>query len=79
MCDNDTAKGQRTVTYQELFNQALTRMRYATSAALIDNQPLMRTLVKIMYDFSDALKDNNLLSERTNDNAIQTNNKNYHR
>ena len=62
------------MTYQELFNQALTKMRYATSAALIDNQPLMRTLVKIMYDFSDALQENNLLKEkRNNDNGMDKN------
>lgn len=80
MCYDETAKGQRTMdTYQELFNETLRKMRYATSGALIDNEPLMRSLVKIMYDFSDDLKDNNLLSERTNDNAIQTNDKNNHR
>lgn len=62
------------MTYQELFNQALTKMRYATSAALIDNQPLMRTLVKIMYDFSDGLQENNLLTEkRNNDNGMDKN------
>ena len=55
------------MTYQELFNQALSKMRYATSAALIDNQPLMRTLVKIMYDFSDGLQENNLLTQKRND------------
>ena len=80
MCENEVAKGQRTViTYQELFNKTLSKMRYATSGALIDNEPLMKALVKIMYDFSDSLKENNLLSERTNDNAIQTNYKNNHR
>lgn len=62
------------MTYQELFNQALTKMRYATSAALIDSQPLMRTLVKIMYDFSDGLQENNLLTEkRKNDNGMDKN------
>lgn len=55
-------------TYQKLFNETLRKMRYATSGALINNEPLMKTLVKIMYDFSDALKENGLLNERTNDN-----------
>ena len=60
-------KGQRTMTYQELFNQTLSKMRYATSGALVDNEPLMRALVKIMYDFSDDLKRNKIIIERTND------------
>ena len=54
------------MTYQQIFNQALTKIRYATSGALIDNEPLMKAIVKIMYDFSDELKENNII--RTNDN-----------
>ena len=61
-------KGQKMMTYQELFNKTLTKMRYATSGAVLDNEPLMRTLVKIMYDFSDDLKKNKIIVERTNDN-----------
>ena len=59
--------------YQKLFNETLTKMRYATSGVLLDNEPLMRSLVKIMYDFSDLLKMKGLIKERTNDNG--TNNK----
>lgn len=55
--------------YQELFNQTLSKMRYATSGALANNEPLMKTLVKIMYDFSDELKRNKIIVERTNDNG----------
>lgn len=55
------------MTYQELFNKTLSKMRYATAGALIDNEPLMKALVKIMYDFSDGLKDNGIINERTND------------
>lgn len=55
------------MTYQELFNNTLTKMRYATSGALKNNEPLMKALVKIMYDFSDDLKENGLINERTND------------
>jgi hypothetical protein len=58
------------MTYQELFNQTLTKMRYATSGALVNNEPLMRALVKIMYDFSDDLKRNNIIMERTNDDGL---------
>ena len=52
--------------YQSIFNKALTRIRYATSGALLDNEPLMRAIVKILYDFSDELKANNII--RTEDN-----------
>lgn len=55
--------------YQKLFNETLTKMRYATSGVLLDNEPLMRSLVKIMYDFSDLLKKKGLIKERTNDNG----------
>lgn len=62
------------MTYQEIFNKALTRMRYATSGALLDNEPLMKALAKIMFDFSDDLKFNNLIKEGTEDNANQKQN-----
>jgi hypothetical protein len=50
-----------TKSYQECFNNALSKMRIATGAILMDNEPLMRTLVKIMYDFSDDLKYNGII------------------
>ena len=56
------------MTYQELFNRTLTRIRYATSGALLDNEPLMKAIVKIMYDFSDDLKDNNLILDKGQEN-----------
>jgi len=65
------------MTYQELFNQTLSKMRYATSGALVDNEPLMRALVKIMYDFSDDLKRNKIIIERTNDNGMDKNTNNF--
>lgn len=55
-----------TKTYQECFNTALSKMRIATGAILMDNEPLMRTLCKIMYDFSDDLKYNELIKDTTN-------------
>ena len=70
MCNDKITKGQRKMTYQELFNQTLTKMRYATSGALVNNDPLMKALVKIMYDFSDDLKRNNIIMERTNDDGL---------
>lgn len=65
--------------YQKLFNSTLTKIRYAVSGAVMDSEPLMRTIVKIMYNFSDDLKKNKIITERTNDNAIQTNTKNNNR
>lgn len=55
-----------TKTYQECFNTALSKMRIATGAILMDNEPLMRTLCKIMYDFSDDLKYNEIIKDTTN-------------
>lgn len=57
-----------TNNYQECFNKALSKIRLATGAVLMDNEPLMRTLVKIMYDFSDELKENNLIKDEDNTN-----------
>jgi hypothetical protein len=46
-------------TYQDLFNQTLSKIRMVTNAT--GNKPLGDALVKIMFDFSDALKDKDLL------------------
>lgn len=69
-------KDRGKMTYQELFNRTLTKIRYATSGALLDNEPLMKAIVKIMYDFSDDLKDNNLILDKgqKNDKSSQTGN-----
>lgn len=69
-------KDRGNMTYQELFNRTLTKIRYATSGALLDNEPLMKAIVKIMYDFSDDLKDNNLILDKgqKNDKSSQTSN-----
>lgn len=60
-----------TKSYQQCFNEALSKMRIATSAIIMDNEPLMRTLVKIMYDFSDDLKFNNLVKDKDEDGRKQ--------
>lgn len=52
--------------YQKSFNNALYKMRIAVSARIMDSEPLMRTLCKIMYDFSDELKDNGVIQEDKN-------------
>ena len=65
------------MTYQKIFNETLSKMRLITGAVLPDNEPIMRSLVKVMYDFSDALKANNLLKGQ--DDAIQEQPKNHNR
>ena len=63
-----------TKSYQECFNNALSKMRIATSAILMNNEPLMRTLVKIMYDFSDDLKYNDIIrKDKVQDNEYKKN------
>ena len=44
---------------QKAFNTALYKMRFATSSVLMDSEPLMRTLCKIWYDFSDEIRGKN--------------------
>jgi len=45
--------------YQKAFNNALYKMRIATNSVLMDSEPLMRTLCKIWYDFSDEIRGKN--------------------
>ena len=45
--------------YQEAFNKALYKMRIATNSVIMDSEPLMRTLCKIWYDFSDEIRGKN--------------------
>lgn len=45
--------------YQKAFNNALYKMRIATNSVLMDSEPLMRTLCKIWYDFSDEIRSKN--------------------
>lgn len=50
--------------YQEIFNQTLTKIRYAVSGAVENDSPLMRTIVKVMYDFTDDLIENGIIEDR---------------
>lgn len=63
--------------YQEIFNDTLKRMKMVMEVT--GNERLMRSLVKIMFDFSDNMKRNNLLKEEEPSNAIQGKYKNNHR
>ena len=49
---------------RNIFNSALSKMRIATSAVVENNEPLMKTLVKIMYDFSDELRREELIKDK---------------
>lgn len=55
--------------YQTLFNTTLKKIRLAASGALECPEPLMKTIVKIMYDFSDDLKRNGLIFDSTPKNS----------
>lgn len=55
--------------YQDLFNETLTKLRLVLSAT--DNENLMRAVAKIMFDFSDSLKDNDLITDKEKQNGGQ--------
>lgn len=54
--------------YQKIFNETLSKLRLVVSAT--GNENLMRAIVKIMFDFSDSLKDNNLLTDEEKENGL---------
>lgn len=51
-------------TYQEIFNETLTRIRYSVEGAVRDDSPLMRAIVKAMYNFTDQLIENEIIESR---------------
>ena len=62
------------MTYQEIFNNHLKKIRLITN--VLDNRSLGDTIVKLMFDFSDDLKENSLiLEDKDNDKE----GKNYNR
>jgi len=50
------------MNYQEIFNEHLKKIRLVCNAT--GNEPLANTVIKLMFDFSDELKDNNLLKDK---------------
>jgi hypothetical protein len=58
------------MTYQDLFNQMLTKIRIATNAT--GNKPLGDTIVKILFDFSDDMKSHNLIIGDTDNDRKKT-------
>ena len=61
--------------YQKLFNETLSKLRLILIAT--GNQDLMKATVKVMFDFSDALKENNLIKDEEQ-NAKSSNKENNH-
>lgn len=65
--------------YQNLFNETLSKLRLVLVAT--GNQDLMKAVAKVMFDFSDSLKENNLIKDKelkqcnteTSQNQLQTN------
>ena len=58
--------------YQDIFNNHMKQIRMVCNAT--GNKPLGDTLVKLMFDFSDNLKNNNLLNgDADNDNQPKNN------
>lgn len=52
--------------YQKLFNEMLNKLRLVLIAT--GNQDLMKAAVKVMFDFSDDLKENGLIKDKEQDN-----------
>ncbi len=50
--------------YQDIFNETLTRIRYSVEGAVKENSPLMRAIVKAMYNFTDQLIANKIIEDR---------------
>ena len=50
--------------YQDIFNETLTRIRYSVEGAVQDDSPLMRAIVKAMYNFTDQLIENGIIEDR---------------
>jgi hypothetical protein len=48
--------------YQDLFNNTLSKIRLVLLAT--GNQDLMKAIAKIMFDFSDELKDKDLIKDK---------------
>lgn len=57
--------------YQTLFNDTLSRLRLILIAT--GNQDLIKAAVKIMFDFSDSLKDKGLINDKEYKNGMDKN------
>lgn len=68
---NELARKDKEQMYQTIFNETLSKLRLVVSAT--GNEHLMKAVAKIMFDFSDCLKENNLLTDKEQKNDKQTN------
>lgn len=64
------------INYQTIFNNALTKIRFAVCGAIENDGPLMRAIVKALYNMTDELIENGIIEDRGQGtkNAIQKNN-----
>lgn len=51
-------------TYQTIFNDTLTKIRFAVCATVENDRPLMRAIVKALYSMSDELIENGIIESR---------------
>lgn len=58
------------MTYQDNFNNTLSKLRMVLEVT--QNERLMRSVAKIMFDFSDTLKRENLLKDEEPNNGTRT-------
>lgn len=58
------------MTYQDNFNNTLSKLRMVLEVT--QNERLMRSVAKIMFDFSDTLKRENLLKDEEPYNGTRT-------
>lgn len=59
------------MTYQDNFNNTLSKLRMVLEVT--QNERLMRSVAKIMFDFSDNLKRDNLLKDEEPNNGMDKN------
>lgn len=59
------------MTYQDNFNNTLSKLRMVLEVT--QNERLMRSVAKIMFDFSDTLKRENLLKDEEPVNGVDKN------
>lgn len=57
--------------YQDIFNETLTRIRYSVEGAVQDDSPLMRAIVKAMYNFTNQLIENGIIENREQGNKYK--------
>ena len=53
-----------TKNYQSIFNDTLTKIRFAVCGAVENDGPLMRAIVKALYGMSDELIQNGIIENR---------------